>query len=239
MADKPEKKHALRDQLALWILALSGVAILALAISVIWISDDKDTPMTVFNTTLPVFASWVGTVLAFYFQRENFEAANEKVSQMLDRLSPEQRASAPISSIMRGAAETTKIKLATAQDESTLTLADLKAKMSATVSRLPIVDGAGAPLFIVHDSTIDKYKGAGHAETDTLKQMLDSGSYRADLGPRRGFVLAKPDDSIATAKTRMEAVTGCQDIFVTADGTEKAALVGWVSNVRLGKFLQA
>lgn len=229
-----------RNQIALWILVVSAVAIIALGGLAIWLSGDRpNTAQNIFNMTLPVFASWVGTVLAFYFGRENFESANEKVRQLIDKLSPEERASAPVSSIMRGTAETALVKLAADKDESKVTVQEMRAMLTGDISRLPVVDATGAPRYMVHGSSIDRFKADGGKDEQTLADLLKKMAPNGEFGPRKGFALAKPDDSIATAKARMDAVAGCQDIFVTADGSEKQPLRGWVSNVRLGKFLQA
>lgn len=229
-----------RNQIALWILVVSALAIIALGGLAIWLSGDKpNTAQNIFNMTLPVFASWVGTVLAFYFGRENFESANEKVRQLIDKLSPEERASAPISSIMRGAAETALVKLAADKDESKTTLKEMRALLVGSISRLPVVDAAGAPRYIVHGSSIDRYLADGGKDDQTLADLLKKLAPNGEFGPRKGFALARPEETIAAAKARMDAVAGCQDILITADGSEKQPLRGWVSNVRLGKFLQA
>jgi hypothetical protein len=45
-------------------------------------------------------------------------------------------------------------------------------------------------------------------------------------------------DTIATAKARLDALPSCQDIFITQEGKGDQPLLGWVSNIRLGKYLQ-
>lgn len=228
-----------RNWLALGILGISAVAILALGITVIWLDKEGKSAMQIFNATLPVFSSWVGTVLAFYFGRENFEAANEKVSVLLDKLPSGQRASAPAESVMRKLSDITLQQLTAAQGEAQVTLKDLRAKLVGDVSRLPVIDANGCPLYLVHGSMIDRHLADGGKDSDTLAALLDKDDNRTAFGPRRGFVLAAEKDTLATAKIRMEAVQGCQDIFITVDGSEKRPLLGWISNTRLGKFLQA
>jgi hypothetical protein len=88
-----------RSRLAYGTLIFSGSAITILAI--VSILEDSKNTMTIFNIVLPVFASWVGTILAFYFGRENFESANQQVRELVHRLTPEERARKPVTSIMR------------------------------------------------------------------------------------------------------------------------------------------
>lgn len=40
---------------------------------------------------LPVLGTWVGTVLAFYFSKENFVAAAQQTSNLVRQLTPEQK----------------------------------------------------------------------------------------------------------------------------------------------------
>jgi hypothetical protein len=56
----------------------------------------------VFNVPAPLFGTWVGTILTFYFTRENFKEANEAVNRIVDRLTPEQRpAQTPVRQAMK------------------------------------------------------------------------------------------------------------------------------------------
>lgn len=58
-----------------------------------------------------------------------------------------------------------------------------------------------------------------------------------DFGLNKGFIVMSEMSTIAAAKARMEQVPPCP-IFVTKAGTEGEPLSGWISNVRLSKFLQ-
>lgn len=229
----------LRNRIALSILAASAVAITLLAIVAVWV-DPKNNALTIFNITLPVFSSWVGTVLAFYFGRENFESANSQVRQMINKLSPEERAAAPIASIMRKADVTTHVKLPAADGEASLTVKDLRERLVGDVTRLPVVDPAMVPRYLIHGSSIDRYLAGGGKDTDTLAAFIaDCAGKGTAFDAGHGFILAAANDTIAAAKTRLAQVPSCQDIFITETGKPDQPLVGWVSNVRLSKFLQA
>lgn len=40
--------------------------------------DDPDTIKGIFSALLPLFASWIGTIIAFYFGAQQINAANEQ-----------------------------------------------------------------------------------------------------------------------------------------------------------------
>src|SRR5664279_4083891 len=69
---------ATRKRLAMSVVAISAVGIIAisgLTIGFAGSSNRADTSKLVFTAVLPLFGTWVGTVLAFYFAQGNLEAA--------------------------------------------------------------------------------------------------------------------------------------------------------------------
>jgi ABC-type sugar transport system permease subunit len=93
----PEKKNTpvegYRNTVACGVLIVAGVSIVGLGVATILLSPSN--AQSTFNLVLPVLASWVATVLVFYFGRENFESASRQVREMADKLTPEQRAKTP------------------------------------------------------------------------------------------------------------------------------------------------
>ena len=82
-------KTETRSTLAIYITFISVLGITTLSIVVIILN--KNFTETVFSSVLPLFGTWVGTVLAFYFSRENFETAATRTQELVERLSPEER----------------------------------------------------------------------------------------------------------------------------------------------------
>ena len=94
------------------------------------------------------------------------------------------------------------------------------------VTRLPLLDG-GQPHSIVHKATINEF----------VVQQLESGDVTAltleDLLTRHAeelegsYVEVPPDVTIEDAMTAMSAKPGCQDVYITREGS----VVGWLPNV--------
>jgi hypothetical protein len=96
-ATSPDASTALRSRIAITILMIGSIAIVVLAVALIiafsvlaWLGPfpqlqpKMDTLLTgVFMTVLPVLATWVGTVLAFYFGSENFRQAAQSTREAL------------------------------------------------------------------------------------------------------------------------------------------------------------
>jgi hypothetical protein len=69
-----------RVRLAIWIIGLSlGGIVVASGLAIIFASSNNraETVRLIFASVLPLFGTWVGTVLAFYFARENLQAATD------------------------------------------------------------------------------------------------------------------------------------------------------------------
>ena len=73
-----------RVAIALGVLVISILGLLMLA-TVVIINDPTQAKSTL-ATLLPVLGTWVGTILAFYFARENFESASRSVRDMAEKV---------------------------------------------------------------------------------------------------------------------------------------------------------
>ena len=227
--------------LAFVILLISLMAIALLAAVAIW--NDKNNAMTIFNIALPVFASWVGTILAFYFGKENFESANTQIREIIKNLTPEEMAKNPIIEIMRKyCTDMVVFKIPEGKTDGDIRLSEFCNLFSDTVNRLPIINPDDSPKYIIHQSRIQAYllSSAKNSDSDTLAKFIeDSKGSNIEFGYKKGFVIVSEKSTIAEAKLTMEQFSpSCQDIFITKGGTEKEPLLGWISNVRLSKYLQ-
>src|SRR5262245_15470064 len=95
-----------RQVLTFLIVCVSVIGVLVLACVVIFIDKKPDTQLDtakfVFGSVLPLLASWVGTILAYYFSKENFAAATQSVSDLASKVSgPERLRSVSVQEVMR------------------------------------------------------------------------------------------------------------------------------------------
>jgi len=232
-----------RNRLAYLVLGLSLVVILILGIVAIMSSEEKGTAMMVFNATLPVFASWVGTVLAFYFGKESFESANAQVEKMVKEISPNQKAQNYVDSIMLTPYAMTLYKMPSdrADDIMLSELTDTLKKYG--VSRLPMINEAGEICYMIHESKINKYLADNGKEASgvTLQSFLDD-SANADqpqlFTHNESFIIVSADTLVLQAKNRLEECHKCKDIIVTQSGTIDEPMIGWIPDVHLLEYLE-
>lgn len=224
-----------RQKIAAVIVALSiGGIVLASGLSIGFADDDSRPEMSrlVFASVLPLFGTWVGTVLAFYFARDNLQAATDSTV----RLAGLSETATPVSQDMIPRAQIYAHSLKAGEDAGALIVADLRKEMTeANVRRIPTLTESGAVLYVLHDSTIDKFaesvgKKPGELSDETLADLLAVPDLRAQVGAL-GFVGEGAD--LGEARTAMRLVKGCNDVFVTKDGQPEQPVLGWLTNTQL------
>jgi hypothetical protein len=223
---------AIRGRLAEWIIGLSVAGMILISTVAIWLATDESRPemsRLVFTSILPLLGTWVGTVLAFYFARENLQAATDSVAQLASQFTE----TTSVLEAMIPKAQITSATAANAAAAGNLLLSDLEAAMTAG-QRLPILTPAGEVLYVVHKSSIDSYRST------LASPALFAGKKLSDLlavAPLKSAVEAiavvGPTALLKDARTAMHSVPKCNDVFVTADGGRQSPILGWLTNTLL------
>jgi len=187
----------------------------------------------VFNAMLPLFGTWVGTVLAYYFARENFVAATDSTAK-LATLSPSKNL--VLQSILVRSAMIPLSKLVfTDRAEDTLSnlLENLEKK---GLRRLPILeqDSQFPKSLVYYEDIANYYRHSTEAERDslTLQRFLDD-SEKGNI--TKPFTILKIESTLKTAKEKMEE-EGCRDAFITETGQRNSVVLGYLTNMDIEKF---
>lgn len=213
------------------------------AVALMHTATNKDeASRLVFASVMPLVGSWVGIVLAFYFSRENMEIAQQN-AENLTRLGREEL-------LKKTAAADTMIELSAINfvrlepnGEDKVLLMPLA--MSAR-SRHPVLDPENKPTYMVHQSLVHRFiakqASVPGAQSTTLQQLTLADLLKdKDLAHtvRNTFATVGPEATLAEAKAKMETKPDCQDVFVTRDGTANSAVLGWLTNVDIGRAAKA
>jgi hypothetical protein len=108
-------------------------------------------------------------------------------------------------------------------------------------NRVPILSSEGHPLYIVHRSMIEKFLltnyrlpgGAEKADSLTLADLLADGDMKAIF--ENTFAVVSRQATLAEAHSAMVTKKDCLDVFVTASGSLKEPIEGWLSNVDMAR----
>lgn len=233
-----------RTGIAVGIVIISMIVIAVVGAIYIASSTDELRPQAAnsfFTSVLPLFGTWVGTVLAYYFSKDNFESASKSLSTLQSAVNrDQQRASEPIGKYMLTEFHSSvyNANAALAQLLSALTIA----AAGKPWNRIPLLDNNRRPRLMLHKSTITEFldrkvSDPAPAKTRdqwTVQDLLDDTSFKATYPRAESTFGTLPQSStIAQAKATMDNIRPAQDIFVTEDGTQNARVVGWVTNVDL------
>ena len=194
-------------------------------------------------TILPVVAGWVGTVLAFYYGKENFEAGTKSVTTAAQALtSKEKLATIMVATMGMARSEFNALVLDT-EDVNVAKTTDLQTvkegfkntkEPDKLYERLPIFLKGDVPFMVLHRSTMNAYL-VDADDKDPKNSTLANLFKKVKYLPNDSFAVVSPDATAALAKTEMEKVSNCSDVFVTTDGKKTGAVTRWITNVDLLK----
>jgi len=224
---------------------LIGFSIVGLiVISAIIVANDR-TPdrhltLLILASVLPLLAVGIGIVTAYHFASSNFALAANTLRKLT---SP---ATAPVdipvtSAMIDRDKIAAMVPLALAAKISIKK--DLLPRYEPPVTRIPIVNAKGAVVYVIHESTLNKYvakiaanPAAGvHLDSVSLQSLLDD-----PLGELLESFIAVPSYlSLAETKRRMDRKPNCKDAFVTETGDDRDPIIGWVTDTRVAEFTRA
>jgi hypothetical protein len=232
-----DTEAASRTRLAFIVTITSIVGVLALGISIVALARidpshpdaRSDAATRVLGSVLPVIGTWVGSILAFYFGKANFEAAGNLAKQLspIDRLRriPVKEKMIPRDQMF---AKNSPLDAAIIGDVLTeLTNANKG-------DRLPVVTPQWVAQYIIHRSMLSEYltaKAASKVDVTTLT-FANLFTDRPDLKSlfSSSFAVVGQDASLADAHVAMSQTPKCEDVFVTATGSKSEAIIGWVTD---------
>jgi hypothetical protein len=201
-----------------------------------------DTGKYIFAAIVPVVAAWVGTVMAFYFGKENFKAATDSVSQIARQFTSQDKlGQTPVEKIGMAISDVDPLRLGDGQTKENISLEQVASKMTTPnppFERLPILTSKGAPYMVVHRSVLTDFllekKNDPAAKDKTPAQFNLSELVTAQPWLETdSFGTIAPSASAVDAKNVMAQHPKCADVFVTTDGTPTSTVTRWITNIDL------
>jgi hypothetical protein len=223
--------------------AIIGVSVIALA-GAAWVGKDDflKTSQLVFNALLPLLGTWVGTVLAYYFSRKNFESASQSVERMVNLTADQKLGQILVEKEMLRPALITLYQIPAGKTAKDVLLKDLRGRFGGKITRVPIVDANNVIQYIVHQSGLFKFlaekalAGATDFEALTLQDLVDDAELKSWV---TNIAYISEQASVADAKKKMEQQPGCQDLIVTKSGDKSEPILGWMTNADIGRLSKA
>jgi hypothetical protein len=192
----------------------------------------------------------VGLVLAFFYSRENFDAATRSFNEVAKQITSQDKlhdAKVKEKMIPRTAIHAEivkkmpdgKLKAECANTDLKLgSILDRLKQANKDFLRIPILDENDRPLYLIHRSNIDRFLAATALKQEKvadldLNNLLNDSEIKNILD--YGFALVRLDADLAEAKDKMDKTPNCLDVLVTQSGTEHEPVLGWITNAEIEK----
>lgn len=223
---------AIRSRIAPLVIGLGAAAISIIALGIIitlallsvrdeTLRGNIDTLLTgIFSAVLPVFATWVGTVIAFYFTESAYREASQSTRAAIgvtDIGKPK------VGDRMMSYDSINKIEVEKRTDADILQLSELRNRLSDNVERMYIFERPRRnPIYIIRKEYIDLLN-------DDTKKVFEYREHNAKIAAdSKNIAFVKAEHTIEQANQIM-LTTGVRDAFVTRNGQASEEVLGWVS----------
>lgn len=231
-----------REKIALGVLIASILAIVTTSCVVVWNAKDKEAvSQRVMDSTLPLYGTWVGTILAFYFSRNAFEAASSATTRNAALFQQVTRSLPPSDNVL------TKIVLKSLANDLVFSQNDLNKPLQQVLDELIaknrcrtiVIDADKRFVDLVYRNDAAAFltppgDGQPPSPPPTLKKYLD---WRNNQGEQaKPTVVFLPQSAtLADADAKLNETIGCRDVIVTTDGKGTSPVVVYVTDVDVNK----
>jgi hypothetical protein len=253
-------RQALAKLVLTWGLVLIGVLAASIVIATVILfyapcpncgATDRLTPdhalsflQTLLTGILPVIASWIAAVIAFYFARENQDAAAQNARDLIQDINPASLASIPVSGAMVPVEKLEVVRIDGPKSDAGTALTNVLSRFQAKgLSRLVFLDQNDIGQGVLHDSVISQFlvsqvQASKAVGAVLVSDLLASPPVKATLVA--SVVWTTPSATLAQAKLAMDEQTktssiDCRDALVTADGSKTGKVVGYISDIDIAK----
>ncbi len=236
-SDKPKGFWTnLKDYIALLIVLFTfGTLVLLIIYAFNNFTNAKD----IMGLILPMIGTWMGTVLAFYFSRENFEAASKSMQQTITNLTGEEKLKSTKTKDVMIPVEKIKHPFSGNKTISTVTLKELLQFLEQKdLNRLVVIEGNKVK-YVLHKSLLDSFiseqvlnnnASAEELENYTIEQIREHGSQDIKNKMEHGVEFLNKDATLFEVQQKMNENVDCQDVFITSSGKPDEEVIGWVTN---------
>ena len=215
-----------RTALAFSITLFSVLSITGTSIVYIVNATNKDEAAgRVLNSTLPLYGTWVGTLLAYYFAKENFDSAAENTIKLSQISLPTQ--SNTLESILVSAVISNRFYF---EKDRNKDIRLVKQELTdAERRRLPILGQQDNLEFLAYYQDLDAY------DTSNLGKKLND--FIRDLPDKnKPVVFIGKDITLAKANEERKKNPDCRDIFVTDNGNKDGKVIGYLTDFDIDKY---
>ncbi len=200
------------------------------------------------QTLLPLWGTWLGTVMAFYFGKSNFDAATKSYDKVIENIlsSEEKLAKAVVKDVMIPLKEIVYFSYEEATDGKTTIKDILGRKEFFPYSRYAFIDEKSVLRHIIHRRNFTQFisdkvietPGSNPADTnfnEYIKEAEDPQNRDKQwLGVE---VYISVSDNLLKARDMITSIPRNKDVFVTMNGKKGEPLIGLITDEDILKVM--
>lgn len=206
---------------------------------------------TLFTAILPLFGTWIGTVLAFYYTKENLQAANESIRDLVGKVtSAKKLESTKAKDVMIPIEKLLYMEFKSTDDPASLLLKENFHDYLTRegISRVILLNEHKHAKYVIHRSIIERFialqyfsqraRQVGDDQADELESIASTATFadllQSDDDQIRGILkdginFISIEATLSVAKALMSNKY-CQDVFITKGGQSNEPVLGWITN---------
>jgi len=232
----------LRNMIAVLITALVVGITVFIAIYIL-LSPNKSGDINlsfIGQTLLPLWGTWIGTVLAYYFGKANFEAASKSYQDVIKTLTPEEKIDKLL--VKDVMLTLNKIEYLDYEVEKPIPINDILGyPRFKEYNRYAVFDKNKVIKYMIHRSTFFEFiylkytdfKNEGKNpdnEILTLDDLLTYNNEKIKNMLSRGFGFVSINATLLDAKRVIDSIDECKDVFITENGKSTEPVLGLITN---------
>lgn len=242
-----------RERIGLGVLITSIVAVLSISAIVVVKGNDKETSQNVMHATLPLYGTWVGTILAFYFSRNAFVAASSSSIRNAEVLmkyntSLVSAPPPPDNTLAKISLKSLGNGLVFSQNDLGKPLQDVVNDLvskeryktivvDADKKYVDLVYRINASAFLTQSggNPVQPLPVGSPATAPSLKDYLDWRKKQGDKA--QPIIVFLPETAtLADADAKLKETPGCRDVIVTTDGNTTSPVVVYVTDNDINEY---
>ncbi|MEK6274357.1 MAG: hypothetical protein AABM30_03380 [Actinomycetota bacterium] len=234
--------------MAYFVLGLCAAGVILFSSLAIWLDTTTraETTRLVFVSVLPLFGTWVGLVLAYYYGSKNLAAATrstETLSGVAGQLAGIATAATLVREKMIPDTKIESLSLTPDEDKNfeQLPLRRLWDRFEEIkplgYDRLPILGPDKTIRGLMHRSLLDRF-AAGQAGKlpDALEGKNISNLSTDERRLLSTYAFVPVSANLGDARRAMKSVPDCNDVLVTETGVASEPIKGWLTNSELAEL---
>jgi len=190
------------------------------------------------QSLLPLWGTWVGAVLAYYFGKSNFETTAKTYQNIIDKITPEEKISSiNICSVMVPFTKIAYLDYENDMNNSVTAILKLP-KFDRDYSHFPVISNQETLKYIINRREFTGYiaekviknENSSDIQAISLEKFIEDINNRQTEARLDDAVFVSKDSTLLDAKRKMEHKRNCYIVFISESGHSSEPVIGFVTN---------